>query len=71
MKKYEFKNYITHKSVEIHVEKVNHKNTYVVWYSCMGKPDRNPHGTAGCDNSAEYCAEEADAIRRAVNYVSQ
>lgn len=70
MKKYDFKNYITHKSAEIHVEKINHVYTYVVWYSRMGKPDCTHHGPTGSKDSAEYFTTELDAIERAVRYIS-
>ena len=69
MKKYEFKNYSTHKSAEIHLYKNDRIITYVVWYSKLGKPDCNPHGIAGCNNSAEHYSEEADAIRQAIGYI--
>lgn len=71
MKKCELKNYATHKTVEIHEVKVAGEVTYVAWYSCLGKLDYNPHGITGCNKGAVYYIDEAEAIKNAVQYISE
>lgn len=39
MKKYEFKNYVTHRSAEVHVDVAGYEGLFFVEFMHLGEPD--------------------------------
>lgn len=71
MKKYEFKNYVTHKTAEIHVDVPGYDGLFLVNYINKGELD---HTVQGCSEPGSGCkrfTSEASAIRSAKFYVTK
>lgn len=69
MKKYEFKNYVTHKSAEVLTDIQSWPGYSFVMHYINGQPDYALRGTGGTGEK-RFTTEEA-AIRCAVRYVTK
>ena len=71
MKKYEFKNYVTHRTAEIHVDVPGYEGFFFVLFEHMGEPDYMlKHTTEPGSGEMRFTTEEA-AVRRAKLYVTR
>lgn len=71
MKKYEFKNYMTHRSAEVHVDVPGYEGLFLVQFEHMGESDYLLKGTTEPGSGEKRFSTEADAIRSAKRYVTQ
>lgn len=71
MKKYEFKNYVTHRSAEVHVDVPGYEGLFFVQFEHMGEPDRMLKFTTEPGSGEMRFTTEEAAIRRAKVYVTQ
>ena len=67
MKKYEFKNYYTHKSAEIHTDISSYEGCWFVCFFKNGECDYDLKGTGG--TGEKRFTNEAAAIRAAKAYI--
>ena len=71
MKKYEFKNYVTHRSAEVHVDVPGYDGLYLVEYLYMGEPDPDIKGTTEPGSGERRFDSEFSAIHSARIYVTR
>lgn len=71
MKKYEFKNYLTHRSAEIHVDVPGYEGLFLVQFELMGEPDHLLKCTTEPGSGEMRFSTEEDAVRRATLYVTR
>ena len=71
MKKYEFKNYLTRKSAEIHVEVDGWPGFVFVMHYHQGELDGSLRGCSEPGSGCKRFANEASAIRSAKNYIAK
>ena len=71
MKTYEFKNCVTHRSAEIHVDVDRYEGIYFVQYKYMDEPDYNLRGTTEPGTGEKRFSTEAAAIRSAKRYITK
>lgn len=71
MKKYEFKNYVTHRSAEIHVDLEAWPGFVYVQHIYMGEPDCSIRGCSEPGSGCKRFTDEAAAIRCAKRYVER
>lgn len=69
MKKYEFKNYITHRTAEIHVNTGGYEGFVLVNFFSNGEPDYSLRGCSEPGSGCKRFVDEASAIRSAKAYV--
>ena len=69
MKKYEFKNYVTHRSAEVHTDVLSYPGFCFVMHYKVGLPDYELRGTGGTAEK-KFTTEEA-AIRCAKRYITK
>ena len=71
MKKYEFKNYLTHRSAEIHVDVGGWPGFVFVMHYYKGEPDCDLRGCSEPGSGCKRFTSEAAAIRSARCYVTK
>ena len=71
MKKYEFKNYITNRSAEIHVDVAGWPGFVFVNHYCMGELDSRVRGCSEPGSGCKRFENEAAAIRSAQRYIAK
>ncbi len=71
MKKYEFKNYLTHRSAEIHVDVAGWPGVVFVMHYFMGEPDCSVRGASEPGSGCKRFADENAAIRCAKRYITK
>lgn len=71
MKKYEFKNYVTHRSAEVHVDVPGYEWIFFVQFMHLGEPDHTLKRTTEPGSGEMRFTTEEAAIRRAKVYVTQ
>lgn len=71
MKKYEFKNYLTHRSAEIHVNIPGYEGFVFVRHDYLGEPDYSLRGTTEPGTGEKRFTSEAAAIRCAKRYITR
>lgn len=69
MKKYELKNYITHKSAEVITDVEGYSSFVYVAYYCMGELDCDLKGTNG--TGEKRFNNEISALRSAKRYITK
>lgn len=70
MKKYEFKNYLTHRSAEVHVDVLGYEGLFFVQFTNLGEPDHTLKGTTEPGSGEMRFTTEEAAVRRATQYVT-
>lgn len=71
MKKYDFKNYLTHRSAEIIVDVPSYPGSVFVMYYHNGEPDYSLRGCSEPGSGCKRFTNEASAIRSAKNYIAK
>lgn len=71
MKKYEFKNYMTHRSTEVHVDVPGYEGFFLVQFMHFGEPDHLLKRTTEPGSGEMRFATEEAAVRRAMRYVTR
>ena len=71
MKKYEFKNYLTHRSAEVHMDVPGYEGLFFVQFIHLGEPDNMLKFTTEPGSGEMRFTTEEAAIRRAKVYVTQ
>lgn len=71
MKKYEFKNYVTHKTAEIHVDVPGYDGLFLVNYIDKGEMDSTIRGCSEPGSGCKRFTSEFSAIRSAKLYVTK
>ncbi len=71
MKKYEFKNYVTHRTAEIHVDVSSYPGFVCVQHIYKGEPDYSVRGCSEPGSGCKRFTDEAAAIRCAKRYVTK
>lgn len=71
MKKYEFKNYLTHRSAEIHVDVGGWPGFVFVMYNYKGEPDCSIRGASEPGSGCKRFTDEVAAIRSANRYITK
>ena len=71
MKKYEFKNYLTHRSAEIHVNVPGYEGLFFVQFTHLGEPDHTLKRTTSPGSGEMRFSTEEAAVRRATRYVTR
>lgn len=71
MKKYEFKNYLTHRSAEVHVDVDGWPGFVFVMHNYKGEPDYDLRGCSEPGSGCKRFTDEAAAIRCAKRYVTK
>lgn len=71
MKKYEFKNYVTHRSAEVHVDVAGYEGLFFVEFMHLGEPDYTLKRTTEPGSGEMRFTTEEDAVRRATRYVTR
>ena len=71
MKKYEFKNYLTHRSAEIHVDLAGYEGVVFVMHYYKGEPDYSMKRTTEPGTGEKRFTTEADAIRCVKRYITK
>lgn len=70
MKKYEFKNYLTHRSAEVHVDVPGYEGLFLVQFMHLGEPDHTLKRTTEPGSGEMRFIFEEDAIFRATRYIT-
>ena len=70
MKKYEFKNYVTHRSAEVHVDVSGYEGFFFVQFMHLGEPDHTLKRTTEPGSGEMRFTTEKAAISRAKLYVT-
>ena len=70
MKKYEFKNYVTHRSAEVHVDVPGYEGLFLVQFRHLGEPDHTLKRTTEPGSGEMRFTTEKAAIGRAKLYVT-
>ena len=71
MKKYEFKNYVTHRSAEVHVDVPGYEGIFFVQFEHMGEPDHLLKRTTEPGSGEMRFTTEDAAVRMATRYVAR
>ena len=71
MKKYEFKNYVTHRTAEVHINVDGKPDFVFVNYIYRGELDCNIRGASEPGSGCKRFTDEAAALRSAKRYVTQ
>lgn len=71
MKKYEFKNYLTHRSAEVHVDVLGYEGLFFVQFTNLGEPDHTLKRTTELGSGEMRFTTEEAAVRRATRYVTR
>lgn len=71
MKKYEFKNYVTHRSAEVYVDVPGYEGTFFVQFMHLGEPDHLLKRTTEPGSGEMRFTTEDAAVRRATRYVAR
>lgn len=71
MKKYEFKNYLTHRSAEIHVDVGGWPGFIFVMHNYKGEPDCSLRGCSEPGSGCKRFTDEAAAIKSAKRYITK
>ena len=71
MKKYEFKNYVTHRSAEVYVDVPGYEGFFFVEFMHLGEPDYTLKRTTEPGSGEMRFTSEEDAVRRATRYVTR
>lgn len=71
MKKYEFKNYLTHRSAEVHVGVAGWPGFVFVMHYHQGEPDCDLRGATEPGTGEKRFTNEASAIRCATRYIKK
>ena len=71
MKKYEFKNYLTHRSAEILVDVSGYPDSVFVMHYHNGEPDYSLRGTTEPGTGEKRFTSEVAAFRSAKHYVTK
>lgn len=71
MKKYEFKNYVTHRSAEVHVDVPGYEGIFFVQFMHLGELDHTLKRTTEPGSGEMRFTSEEDAVRRATRYVAR
>ena len=71
MKKYEFKNYLTHRSAEVHVNVPGYEGLFFVQFTHLGEQDHTLKRTTEPGSSEMRFSTEEAAVRRATRYVTR
>ena len=71
MKKYEFKNYLTHRSAEVHVNVRGYEGLFFVQFTHLGEPDHTLKRTTEPGSGEMMFSTEEAAVRRATRYVTR
>lgn len=69
MKKFEFKNYATHRAAEVHVDVRGYEGFVFVCYFHNGEPDYDLRGTTEPGTGEKRFTSESAAIRSASRYI--
>lgn len=70
MKKYEFKNYVTHRSAEVHADVPGYEGLFFVQFMHLGEPDHTIKRTTEPGSGEMRFTTEKAAIRKAKLYVT-
>lgn len=71
MKKYEFKNYLSRKTAEVHVDVKGWPGFVFVLYFNKGEPDYSLRGCSEPGSGCKRFTSEGDALRSAKRYVTK
>lgn len=71
MKKYEFKNYVTHRSAEVHVDVPGYEGLFFVQFMHLGELDHTLKRTTEPGSGEMRFTTEEDAVRGATQYVTR
>lgn len=71
MKKYEFKNYLTHRSAEVHVDVPGFEGLFLVQFIHLGEPDHTLKRTTEPGSGEMRFTTEDAAVRMATRYVAR
>ena len=71
MKKYEFKNYLTRRSAEVHVDVDGWPGFVFVMHYHQGEPDYDLRGTTEPGTGEKRFTDEEAAIRCATRYIKK
>ena len=71
MKKYEFKNYMTHRSAEVHVDVPGYEGLFFVQFMHLGELDHTLKRTTEPGSGEMRFTTEDAAVRMATRYVAQ
>lgn len=71
MKKYEFKNYVTHRSAEVHVDVSGYEGFFFVQFMHLGEPDYTLKRTTEPGSGEMRFTTEDAAVRMATRYVAR
>ena len=71
MKKYEFKNYMTHRSAEVFVDVGGWPGFVFVMHYHNVEPDSSLHGCSEPGSGCKRFTDEASAIRSATRYIKK
>ena len=71
MKKYEFKNYLTHRSAEVHMNVPGYEGLFLVQFTHLGERDHKLKRTTEPESGEMRFSTEEAAVRRATRYVTR
>ena len=71
MKKYEFKNYLAHRSAEVHVNVPGYEGLFFVQFTHLEEPDHTLKRTTEPGSGEMRFSMEEAAVRRATQYVTR
>ena len=71
MKKYEFKNYVTHRTAEVHVDVDGWAGCIFVMHYAFGEPDCSVRGCSEPGSGCKRFLDEAAAVNCAKRYVTR
>lgn len=71
MKKYEFKNYVTHRSAEVHVDVPGYEGLFFVQFMHLGEADHTLKRTTEPGSGEMRFTTEEAAVRGATRYVAR
>ena len=71
MKKFEFKNYVTHKTAEVHVDVAGYEGLVFVHYIDKGEMDNTIRGCSEPGSGCKRFTSEPSAVRSAQAYVTK
>lgn len=71
MKKYEFKNYMTHRFAEVHVDVPGYEGLFFVQFRHLGEPDHLLKCTTEPGSGEMRFTTEEAAVRGATRYVTR
>lgn len=71
MKKYEFKNYLAHRSAEVHLDVPGYEGLFLVQFMHLGEPDHLLKRTTEPGSGEMRFTTEDAAVRMATRYVTR